>query len=348
MAFELKKAKRSLAYLKLGIAGPSGSGKTLSSLLMAYGLLKEEYPNSTDAEIWDKICVIDTENRSASLYVGNVIHGITLGEYYAIDLTPPFTPQSYMDAIEACEQGGIKVLIIDSLSHAWSGEGGMLDMQGKVASRTGNSYTAWRDVTPLHNRLVDKILQCDMHVILAMRTKAEYVIETNDKGKQAPRKIGLAPIFRDGVEYECTVFFELAQDHTASATKDRTMEFDQQIFVVTPDTGKKLYRWLNEGEPQHSTPIQKNPPMQKAEIQSSEPEDKVLEKEVIVSDDVFDDIIAVSQEELTQLIDNLIAGKSREEKAEIANKIKAVNNGSANYKNIPDYNIRNTLYEMFS
>ena len=206
----------------------------------------------------------------------------------------------------------------------------MLDMQGRVASRTGNSYTAWRDVTPLHNRLVDKILQCDMHVILAMRTKAEYVIETNDKGKQAPRKIGLAPIFRDGVEYECTVFFELAQDHTGSATKGRTMEFDQQIFVVTPDTGRKLYRWLNEGELQRSAPMQKNPPMQKAEIQIDESENKATEKEATTSDDVFDDIIAVSQEELTQLINNLIAGKSREEKAEIANKIKAINNGSAN------------------
>ena len=126
------------------------------------------------------------------------------------------------------------------------------------------------------------------------------------------------------------------------------MEFDQQIFVVTPDTGRKLYRWLNEGEAQHSAPMQKNPPMQKAEIQIDEPKNKTTEKEATTSDDVFDDIIAVSQEELTQLINNLIAGKSREEKAEIANKIKAINNGSANYKNIPDYNIRNTLYEMFS
>ena len=88
--------------------------------------------------------------------------------------------------------------------------------------------------------------------------------------------------------------------------------------------------------------------MQKAEIQIDESENKATEKEATASDDVFDDIIAVSQEELTQLINNLIAGKSREEKAEVANKIKAVNNGSANYKNIPDYNIRNTLYEMFS
>lgn len=346
MGFELKKAKRSLAYLKLGIAGPSGSGKTLSSLLMAYGLLKEEYPNSTDAEIWDKICIIDTENRSASLYVGNNIHGVKLGEYYTIELAPPFTPQSYMDAICACEHGGIKVLIIDSLSHAWSGEGGMLDMQGRVASRTGNSYTAWRDVTPLHNRLVDKILQCDMHVILAMRTKAEYVIETNEKGKQAPRKIGLAPIFRDGVEYECTVFFEVALDHTVSATKDRTMQFDQQVFVITPDTGKKLYRWLNEGEPQRAHT--EKPTMQKAETQLSTPDDKKQNEEEPISNDVFDSIIAVSQEELTQLIDGLIAGKTREEKAEIASKIKAVNNGSANYKNIQDYSVRNVLYEMFS
>lgn len=345
MAFELKKARRSMAYLKLGIAGPSGSGKTLSSLLMAYGLLKESMPSASDASIWEKICVIDTENRSASLYVGNELHGVKIGQYYTIDLAPPFTPQSYMDAISACEQAGIQVLIIDSLSHAWSGDGGMLDMQGKIANRSGNSYTAWRDVTPLHNKLVDKILQCEMHVILAMRTKAEYVIETNEKGKQAPRKIGLAPIFRDGVEYECTVFFELAQDHTANASKDRTTLFDQQYFVITPDCGKKLWRWLNaEGASANDAPV-KTPPIKKAEPEQTS---TAVNSDAQDDEDAFADVVAVSQEELTQRIDALIAGKSRDEKAVIADQIRSVNNGSANYKNVPDYKIRNAIYEMFA
>ena len=238
------------------------------------------------------------------------------------------------------------MLIIDSLSHAWSGEGGMLDMQGKIANRTGNSYTAWRDVTPLHNKLVDKILQCEMHVILAMRTKSEYVMETNEKGKISPRKIGLAPIFRDGVEYECTVFLELAQDHTANASKDRTTLFDQQYFVITPDCGKKLYHWLNDEGASTNTVYDKPATMKKAtSTPDAEPSPNPPSPE---EDAPFDDIIAVTQEELTQRIDALIAGKSREEKAVIADKIRSVNNGSANYKNVPDYKIRNALYEMFA
>ena len=148
-----------------------------------------------------------------------------------------------MEAIQVAESGGIEFLIIDSLSHAWAGEGGMLDQQNVLAKRTGNSYTSWREITPLHNRLVDKILQSDMHVMLALRTKTEYVIEDNDKGRKAPRKIGTAPVFREGLDFEVTTFFDVGQDHMTSASKDRTGLFDGQCFLITPDTGAALFRW---------------------------------------------------------------------------------------------------------
>ena len=137
------------------------------------------HPGISNEAVWEKICVIDTENGSGSLYVGTVVGGTRIGEYLTIALEAPFSAARYLEAIEAAEDAGVEFLIIDSLSHAWSGEGGLLDMQANIAKRSGNGYTAWRDVTPLHNKLVDKILQCPMHVAATLRTKTEYVIEDN-------------------------------------------------------------------------------------------------------------------------------------------------------------------------
>ena len=173
-----------------------------------------------EADIWEKLCVIDTENESGSLYVGTVVNGVRVGEYLTINLEAPFSAARYLEAIDVAEQNGVEFLIIDSLSHAWSGEGGLLDVQSNIAKRSGNSYTAWREVTPQHNKLVDRVLQCPMHVAITLRTKTEYVIEDNGNGKKSPKKVGMAPVFRDGIEYEVTVFFELGQDHVASVTKD--------------------------------------------------------------------------------------------------------------------------------
>lgn len=225
------KAQRKQAKLKIGISAPSGAGKTYSALLMAYGMCGD----------WSKIAVIDTENGSAELYSH-------LGEYSVCPITPPFTPKKYIAAINDAVEAGFQVLIIDSLSHAWSGAGGLLEMKDKAtkASNSGNSFTAWRDVTPEHNRLVDAILQSDIDVIVTLRAKSDYVI-TDDNGKRSVKKVGLAPVFRDGLEYELTVFFDLSQEHIATASKDRTSLFDGQNFVPTTETGQALVAWRNGG-----------------------------------------------------------------------------------------------------
>lgn len=228
MAF--RKAERKQVKLKIGISAPSGAGKTYSALLIAHGICGD----------WDKIAVIDTENGSAELYSN-------LGSYSVETIAPPFAPQKYIDAIKEAEVAGFKVLIIDSLSHAWTGEGGLLDMQDKVvkASKSGNSYTAWREITPEHNKLVDTILQSDLDIIVTTRAKAEYVI-TDDNGKKGYKKIGLAPVFRDGLEYELTTFFDMTQDHIATASKDRTGLFDKG-FIPSEETGKAFNEWRNTG-----------------------------------------------------------------------------------------------------
>lgn len=228
MAF--KKAERKQVKLKIGISAASGAGKTYSALLIAYGICKD----------WDKIAVIDTENGSAELYSD-------LGGYSVAPINPPFTPQKYIDAIKEAELAEFKVLIIDSLSHAWQGEGGLLDMQDKAtkASKSGNSYTAWREITPVHNKLVDTILQSSLDIIVTTRAKAEYVI-SEENGKKNIKKIGLAPVFREGLEYELTTFFEMAQEHIATASKDRTGLFTES-FIPTIQTGEKLNEWRNGG-----------------------------------------------------------------------------------------------------
>ena len=227
-----RKAERKQVKLKIGFSGSSGSGKSYSSLVTAFGICGD----------WSKIAVIDTENGSAELYSD-------LGDYSVCPISPPFTPQKYREAIHEAEKEGFEVLIIDSLSHAWSGEGGMLDMQNNAvkASRSGNSYVAWREVTPEHNRLVDAILQSPMDVIVTTRAKAEYVV-TDENGKKGYKKIGLAPIFRDGLEYELTTFFDITQEHLANASKDRTGLFGaNDFFTPTEETGKKLNEWRNGG-----------------------------------------------------------------------------------------------------
>jgi len=194
---EIRKAERKKAKLRLGIAAPSGAGKTYSALLLAFGL-------------GGKVGLIDTEHGSGDLYAH-------LGDYDIIGIEAPYTVAKYTQAIKAFEQAGYNTVIIDSLSHAWSGDGGLLDKQGKMADRGTNSFAAWRTITPEHNALVDAMLSSPCHIIATMRAKQEYVLETNAKGKQEPKKVGMAPVQREGMEYEFTVMLDVDMNHIASA-----------------------------------------------------------------------------------------------------------------------------------
>ena len=248
MGLQLKQAQRSKAYLKLGMSAPSGGGKTLGALLIAYGLMKEKYPKESDETRWGKIAIIDTENGSGELYVGKEIANTKIGVYNAVTLTPPFEADKYTDAIELCREAGMEVCIIDSTTHLWSGQGGLLEQQSNAAKRSGNSYTAWREVTPQHNRFVDTMLQTPMHIIATMRSKQEYVQEKDDKtGKTTVRKLGLEPEQRKGMEFEFTTFFEINAEHEAFGSKDRTSLFDQKTFKITPAVGATLMQWLESG-----------------------------------------------------------------------------------------------------
>lgn len=221
------RAQRQKSKLRMGLFGPSGSGKTYSALLIAKGF-------------GGKTACIDTENGSAQLYAH-------LLDFDVATLDPPFAPKRYVELIHEAEEAGYQNIIIDSLSHAWTGEGGMLDMHDRLAAGgKENSYSAWRHVTPEHNRLVDAILRSPCHMIVCGRSKTEYVQEEVG-GRKTIKKMGTSPEFRNGIEYEFTITFDLGMDHSAVATKDRTSIFDGIPQRLSVETARELIEWLDQG-----------------------------------------------------------------------------------------------------
>lgn len=224
---ELQVANRRKSKIKLALQGPSGSGKTKSALLIAYGLCGS----------WEKIGIIDTENRSADLYAD-------LGPYNVLPLAPPFTPERYIEAIGVCLNSGMQVIIVDSISHEWEGIGGILETHSGML---GNSFTNWAKLTPRHNAFIQTLLQADAHIIGAIRTKQEYVL--SDKGgKIVPEKLGMKGITKEGLDYEFTVVLDLDTTLHAKVSKDRTqLFFGKPDFIPTVDTGAMILKWCGQG-----------------------------------------------------------------------------------------------------
>lgn len=211
----------------MALSGPSGSGKTMSALKIAFGLCGD----------WEKIAVVDTENRSSQLYTH-------LGEYNVIELEPPYTPERYIEALNVCVSAGIEVIIIDSVSHEWEGKGGVLEMHNNM---TGNSFTNWGKITPRHNAFMDKILHSDVHIISTTRSKTDYVL-VEKNGKQVPEKVGMKAITREGFEFDQTISFDLDIKNFATASKDRTnLFYNKPAFIPSEETGRIIRQWCESG-----------------------------------------------------------------------------------------------------
>lgn len=223
-----QKATKKQSRLRLALVGPSGSGKTYSALAIATGL-------------GSRIALIDTERGSASKYAG-------IFTFDTLQLET-FHPQKYIDAIREAEKAAYDILVIDSLSHAWVGKEGALELVDATArrSKTANSFLAWRDVTPIHNALIDAILRSRCHIITTMRTKTEYLVEKDHNGKSVPRKVGLAPVQRDGVEYEMDIVGELDLDNVLTVSKSRCPALSRTVTRRPgADFGKALGEWLSD------------------------------------------------------------------------------------------------------
>lgn len=239
------KVERKRAKLRLALTGPSGSGKTLSALLIAGGMTGGD---------WSKVALIDTEHERARFYADRSDFGV--GEFLYQPLVPPYKAEKYIEVARAgaAAVGEDGVLIVDSLSHAWEGEGGVLEYKAEVEKQKGkNSYTAWDEAGKLQNALINTLLSLPCHVIITMRAKTAYAMELNDRGKNVPVKIGLAPVQRENTEYEFDIVLNLDRAHYATASKDTTF-LDDFNAPITPEVGEKLRLWLDEGaEPDRCT-----------------------------------------------------------------------------------------------
>lgn len=235
MAFQ--KVTREKSKLRLALAGPSGAGKTLSALLLAYGITDD----------WSKIALIDTEHGRAKFYANRSDLGT--GAFLYQEMTAPYSPDKYIAMVrEGAEAvGSDGVVIVDSFSHAWDNEGGVLDIKEKIeGDNSKKSFSAWAKAGKIQNNLVNSILSVNCHTIITLRTKMAYAMEQNDNGKTVPVKIGLAPVQRENTEYEFDIVLNIARNHIASASKDTTF-LDSWSGIITSELGKSLKEWLDNG-----------------------------------------------------------------------------------------------------
>jgi hypothetical protein len=235
MTVAIRKAKRSATKLRLLLTGPSGSGKTWGALHIAKG-------------IGGKTVVIDTEEGSSDLY--DHLH-----DFDVIDLRPPFSPERYIEAITAAEQAGYEVIIVDSVTHCWSGAGGCLELLEDVAKAQfrGNTWSAFSVITPRWRAFVDKLLRSPAHIICSGRSKTETA-QVDDHGKKKVAKLGMKLEARDGLEFEFTCVLDVIHDgHYATTSKDRTGLFVGDPKPITEETGKRLAQWLAGATPAENT-----------------------------------------------------------------------------------------------
>jgi hypothetical protein len=229
---QIRKARRSATKWRGLLTGPSGSGKTYGGLLLANGLGSR------------RTIVIDTEQGSSDLY--DQLH-----DFDVIDLAPPFTPEAYIEAIDAAEAAGADCIVIDSISHEWNGKGGCLELVDEIARAKfkGNSWSAWSEMTPRHRAFIDRMLRSSAHIIATGRSKTETA-QVDDHGRKKVVKLGMRLESRDGAEYEFTTVLDIVHDgHFAVASKDRTGIFGGDPKRITVETGKAIAAWLAGGTP---------------------------------------------------------------------------------------------------
>lgn len=232
-----EKVTRAKSKARIALIGASGSGKTLSALYLAYGFTGD----------WSKIALIDTEHERGRFYAER--EDLKTGGFLYAPLTAPYSAERYIsyvaEAAKAVGEDG--VVIVDSFSHAWDNEGGILDYKAEVEKLPGKtSFSAWDEAGRLQYTLVNQILSVPCHTIVTMRTKMAYAMEEDERGKIKPVKVGLAPIQRDSTEYEFDICLLIDRAHVACVSKDTTF-LEGWSGVITPELGVQLKTFLDEG-----------------------------------------------------------------------------------------------------
>lgn len=260
--FQVRRAERQQARLRLALAAASGGGKTASALIIARGICEEALARGLiSGTLEGKIGVVDTERQSAALYSHLVPFDI-------VPLNKPYSVARYGQAMSALEQAGVYVMIVDSISHGWVGDGGVLALLNSLEAHerfSGFNTT----VNPAQDEFVDRILRSPCHVIVTMRSKTSWVLEQVEKTRRnggaytttVPRRIGMKPIQRDGIEFEFTTLLDLdTETHHAAVVKNRCTVFDGwQPQKLTVETGRALLTWMQEGAPTPEEPVPGTP-----------------------------------------------------------------------------------------
>lgn len=252
----LKKAEKLETKIQVGIMGQAGSGKTLGGLILGKAMCREN----------KKIAMLETEHGRALYYADEFNFDIE-------EVKPPYTAQKFIDFIQAVDaMPEYDVIIIDSLTHLWAGEGGILDYVDGVASamKSANTFMAWNKGTPLYNKVVETIIRSKKHIIVTMRSKQEYSLDKDSNGKVKPVKIGLAPVMREGFEYEMAIVLDLNREHYATIQKDNTGILGEAPFIITSEVGKKITDWLKTGKSLESQESERKAAQEKADKEAAE------------------------------------------------------------------------------
>lgn len=243
-------ARRIQAKARIALFGVSASGKTLAAMRIAIGL-----QNLIDSS--KGIAAIDSEHERINLYAEEEEFLDANGEtrIRAYPLKAPYSPDHYIAAIAKAQDLGAQVLLIDSISHEWFGKGGIQQIVDEAAARQtgGNKWAGWSVGTPAHNSFIEAIMSCDMHVVCTMRAKTEWM----QVGGQ-PKKVGLGPVQREGMEYEFDAVIKLElEDHSGTVEVSRALkDFPPGTALTNEQTGyvfaEKVWGWLSKGAPRET------------------------------------------------------------------------------------------------
>lgn len=241
MAFQ--KATREQAKLRAIFEGPSGSGKSYSALKVGRALVGPT----------GRIALIDTEKESCKKYAGDKE---CAGDFDFASIDKDYTPSRLITLLKEVVKEGYDLVIVDSLTHFWTGPGGFLEINDntvkaqKARGWSGDSFGAWKETTKLYNRWIQDILDCNVHFIGTLRAKADYEKTTNDKGKAEVKKVGMAPEMRAGFEYEFDLEGMMTMENTLLVGKTRCNALKRGIFEEPGENlAKPLREWLSTGAP---------------------------------------------------------------------------------------------------
>lgn len=238
--FQLKEAKRSAVPGLFSLWGPQGSGKTLSALLLARGLVGPT----------GKIGLMDTENERALFYAGRE----DVGPWFHCDIQPPFTPDKYSAAFKYLEDQKMDVIIVDSGSHVWSGEGGVLDQADNAVSRTGREMQGlakWKAPKIAHKRMMNNLTRSPIPVIFCLRAK-QGVKQVGKGSDMELIDIGWQPVCEKNMPYEMTLDLRMTKDGHYDLTQSKTIpdglrDAIPEGGVVNVEMGAKIAAWCGSG-----------------------------------------------------------------------------------------------------